>query len=333
MGGNAIKSAKRLSVEKVKAYTQEIYDIFPEFKMEMAKAYRTKSDFGDIDIIVESKLDWNIKDLIKNRINPIEFYDNGPYYSFLFHDAQIDFIIAPPDEYDSTLSYMSWNDLSNFFGRVARSLNFKYGHDGLSYEKHLDDHYKITIPVSNWMPDILTFLGYDYNTWAKGFDTIEDILKYAASSKYFNPLYFTLEDQSHNDRVRNKKRKMYQNMLQYITDNNIPVRDKLTESERLDFVVKADSFFSLVDDSTLSDKLLAAETKYAEHLKFKELFNGDIVNKLSEAEGKMLGVLIRDIHTKYPNLKELVLLGGESLVKDIVNGMIDGPYHKYIKAG
>lgn len=319
MGGNAIKSASRLSKEKFFEYQKELKLLFPELELHFIKAYRQKEDFGDIDVVVLKKEYLDIPKIVKDKLNPSEVYNNGPFFSFLYKDAQVDFILAPDHEYEATLTYMNWNDLSNFIGRVARSINFKYGHDGLSYEEHLDDHYKITVKVSTDILKILPFLGYKTIPFLNGFDTIEEILTYGASSTLFNSLYFTLEDQSHNDRVRNKKRKMYQNMLQYIIDNNIEPKPKLTPEERQKFYDKAVQVFGAKFDNEVKE----ARAKYEVHKQFKALFNGDIVNHITGFEGKSLGKCMKAIHDKYPNLKEIVLLGGSDIVYDIVESMKD----------
>lgn len=314
MGGNAIKSSERIDKNTYNQYVKEISEIFPELTMDVAKSFYEKKDFGDIDLIVKKIENLNIKKLVKERLNPAEIFDNGPYFSFLYKNAQVDFILTSENDYISTVAYMSWNDLSNFIGRTARSLNFKFGSDGLSYEYHLDDHYKITIPISKSIDKILEFLGYDYVEWLKGFNTEEDIFKYAASSTYFNPLYFTLEDQSHNDRVRNKKRKMYQKMLQYIIDNKCEPKAKLTKEERFAHVLRAENYF----DINLSEQISNKHEEYAVHLKFKELFNGDIVKKITGLDGKLLGRFITELKSYYPNFKQLILLGGDGLVNTLI---------------
>lgn len=319
MGGNAIKSSQRISLEEFQTYCAELKIIFPELKMAIVKSYRQKKDFGDIDIIVQKIPMFDIKQLVKDRLNPSEIYDNNMFFSFLYKKAQVDFILTPEDEFQNTDDYFGNGDLFNFLGRTARSLNFKLAHNGFYYEEHLDDHYKITTLVSKDTQKILEFLGYDYNLWKAGFDTIEEILAYGASSTLFNSLYFTLEDQSHNDRVRNKKRKMYQNMLQYIIDNNIEPKPKLTPEERQKFYDKAVQVFGAKFDNEVKE----ARAKYEIHKQFKALFNGDIVNHITGFEGKSLGKCMKAIHDKYPNLKEIVLLGGSDIVYDIVESMKD----------
>lgn len=314
MGGNAIKNARRIYKTEYEDILAEIYEKLPTFKLEPVKAFRSKNDFGDIDIVVEIDDTIDQRELIRNTLHIDTEYNNGPFFSVDYKGVQIDFIFMNKDNYHTALNYFHWNDLGNFIGRTARSLNFKYGHDGLSYDKHYSDHYKISVHVSNDTKKILTFLGYDYNTWAKGFDTKEEIFEYAASSKYFNATYFSLEEQAHNDRVRNRKRKMYQLMLEYINQNAIVGKPKLTQEERLIHYNRAKEIFG----DTFDLEVKEAEKKYNISLEVKKLFNGDIISQITGLTGKELGEFIRTIRTNEKDLSNRILEGGNGFVKQLI---------------
>lgn len=314
MGGNAIKSAKRIDKETFDSYIKELHDLFPELRMEVVKSFHQKKDFGDIDIVVQSNPKINIKKLVKERIKPEEDFDNGPYYSFLYKTAQVDFITHSDKDFESACNYYAYNDISNFFGRVARGLNFKYGTDGLSYEKHLDDHYKLSIVVSNDVQKCLEFLGYDYHVWKKGFETESDIFKFTISSPYFNSLYFSLDEQNHNDRVRNRKRKMYQKMLEYIKLHEIKSKPKLTQEERLKHYQRAIDMFGNSFDLFVKDK----EIDYQKHLIYKEKFNGDIVKILVGLEGKELGIFMQRMQSTIPDFKNTIINSDPQEIQNLI---------------
>lgn len=316
MGGNAIKNARRINKVEFDALCGELQDRFAELKMKPVKAYHNKDSFGDIDMIVETQPNLNIEQLVRDRLHPSEEYANGPYYSFEYKGVQVDFIKSDHHHFLSTLHYMAWNDLGNFIGRVARSLNFKYGHDGLSYEYHIDDHYKITVNISTDTKAAMEFLGYDTEVWEKGFDDQKDIFDYVITSPYFNSLYFSLEDQSHNDRVRNRKRKMYQMMLEYITLNEITPLPKLTSEERLEHYTRARRIFG--DD--FHEKVELAKANYEKQLEFKKYFNGDVISKLTGLTGKELGQYIAGIRAVIPadELEREVIFGKKAYVERLV---------------
>lgn len=313
MGGNAIKSAERIDKNTFETYALEILKLFPELKMEIVKSFHQKQNFGDMDIVVQ-KESFNIKELIKKRLNPKEEFDNGPYFSVLYKNAQVDFIFHSKEDFESACNYYAYNDISNFFGRVARSLNFKYGTDGLSYEKHLDDHYKISTIVSNDVQKCLEFLGYDYHIWKKGFDTENDIFKFTISSPYFNSLYFSLDEQNHNDKVRNRKRKMYQKMLEYIKLHEIKPKQKLTQIERLKHYQRAIKIFGNHFDLFVKEK----EIDYQNHLIYKEKFNGDIVKTLVGLDGKELGGFMQRMQSAIPDFKNLIIKSNCDEIQNLI---------------
>ena len=210
---------------------------------------------------------------------------------------------------------MHWNDLGNFIGRTARSLNFKYGNDGLSYDYHIDDHYKISVNVTTDTAKALEFLGYDHKMWEEGFDTKEDIFKYAVSSPYFNATYFALDEQAHTDRIRNRKRKMYQAMLEYIQEQGIEQKPKLTPEERLTHYNRARKTFGDDFHHTVEQK----KAEYDRHKQFKELFNGDVVSALTGLTGKDLGKFINFVKQRHSDrFESTVIEEGKDYVTSIV---------------
>lgn len=326
MGGNAIKSSQRLNKEKFQQLTTELKELFPELKMEVVKFYRNKTDFGDIDIVVEKNKDLNIKKLVIDRLNPSEIYDNNMFFSFEYKSAQIDFIFMSSENFDVSLDYFSWNDLGNLIGRVSRSLNFKYGHDGLFYTLRLGDHYKNDICISKNTKDILTFLGYDARRWEEGFDNVEDIFEFALNTPYFNSLYFDLEEQAHNDRVRNRKRKMYQKFLEFIQERDIQHKPKLSQEERYVHYERAREVFG--DDF---HKIVLEETKkYEENLEYKKYINGNIVNELTGLENKELGKFMNYLNTEKDNIKDILFSLNENKKTEFANFAITDYYRVYL---
>jgi hypothetical protein len=286
MGGNAIKNSKRIERIEYNQLIVEILQLFPQLRMIPTKTFRNKKTFGDIDFIVESNDTESIKNLVKEHFGKdLEYASNNMFFSFSYKGVQIDFNIVNNLNYISMYNYSGDGDLGNFIGRIARSLNFKYGHDGLSYEYHLDDTHKISVNISKDINSILTFLGYDYFKWLNGFDEPEDIFAYATETPYFNSLYFTLEDQSHNDRVRNRKRKMYQDMLAYLIENKFEPRPKLTPDERLEHYERARAMFG--DD--FHNKVEEAKKSLERKMLVSKYFNGNIVRELTGYTDKTLG--------------------------------------------
>jgi hypothetical protein len=302
MGGNAIQGARRVPRSEYFELCEELQGHFPELKMKTVKAYRQKKDFGDIDVVVQKVNGLNIPELVKTRLNPANVYDNNMFFSFEYKGVQVDFIQMSEQDFQPALAYFHWNDVSNFIGRTARSINFKYGHEGLMYEKHVSDHFKVSVVVSRDTEKCLEFLGYNYNRWLNGFDTEEEIFEYAASSPLFNALYFSLDEQAHNDRVRNRKRKMYQKMLAYIEANGFEPKEKLTQEERDVHYNRAREVFG----DAFHNEVVSAIEKYEQSVEFKKHFNGEIVSEITGLTGKKLGHFMQSFFL-YPNNKEVFM--------------------------
>lgn len=197
MGGNAIKHVRRIGRDEYNEICMELIQLFSTIHMVPVRTFKQKKDFGDIDFIVETQPTFNITEHIKNRLTlqKEDYYDNGPVFSFRYKDIQIDFNYVSSDGYEMMYNWHGDGDLSNFIGRTSRALNFKYSQKGLCYELRLGGHHKKSIVISNKIEKILPFLGYDYDIWLNGFDDEQSIFEYVASSPFFNPSYFTLEEQ------------------------------------------------------------------------------------------------------------------------------------------
>lgn len=337
MGGKAISNVRRIYIHEYNSICISIMQLFPYLRMLPVKTYRSKNTFGDIDFIVQLKSGFNIKQDIINKLKLSEdqYFDNNVSFSFNYKDVQIDFNLIDSENFMLMYNYHGDGDLGNFIGRTARSINFKYGHEGLIYEKHISDHHKISVVVSRDTKKSLEFLGYDYAKWLKGFDTEEEIFDYAVSSPFFNSLYFTLNEQAHNDRVRNKKRKMYQKMLTYIQNHGLEPKPKLTEYECDEHYKRAIELFGSSFDEDVKSQI----AKYERDIFIKKFFNGEIVKEITNLNGKELGEFMRkfrsdfmDIHkTSIESYTDSKLL--DNISNEEVHNKINSIILNYYKAG
>jgi hypothetical protein len=289
MGGTALGyQARRITTAERDRIFDEIASDFSHYWMRIVQSYRSKDDHGDIDIVAIGNAD-EIHRAVEGRYLPSATYKNGHSFSFDYQGVQIDLIVeSSAARADMLLDYFAWNDLGNFIGRVARSLNFKYGHMGLVYPLRLSDHKTEEIFISSDIVRILDFLGYDPTLWLRGFDTKEDVFEYAASSKFFNAQYFALEAQAHADRIRNKKRKMYQGFLEYIEAKNIQPLPKLTDEERHVHLMRAEALFK----TNIRDEIARRQEEYAAMAVLKQKFTGELAREWTGLEGKVLGELV-----------------------------------------
>lgn len=323
MGGNAIKDVQRLDKEQ---YNELIQDIIPKLKevlgertIKVIKAYNQKDSFGDIDILVESyNLDYNWVDNVISafKLSSNDYSKNGKVFSFRVHEYnfQADLILVSSEKLEIAYNYFNYNDFSNLIGRMTKKLGFKLGHDGLFYIERDGDHILTDECFSLDYYDALRYLELDVERYKQGFETLEDVFEYVASSPYFNPDIYLLHNRNHISRTRDKKRKTYSAFLKWCEEHN----DELTHYS-YDRVDDYDGYGSsnntrvqftqklLEEHPLLHYKVLQNRANHVLNQEFKKYFNGHVVKEYllgttgNEVTGKELGMAM----SKYKPLNTL----------------------------
>jgi hypothetical protein len=310
MGGNALKNCetKRLPKEEYLALVERvIFDIQTVLqsgsfyrRVKNIKFYSTKEDFGDADILIDSFSlpgDW-IKRL-ERCWNSKEVVPNGDVVSFEVDGFQVDVIKARSQEFDFAYSYFAYNDLGNLIGRMAKKLGLKYGHDGMWYVFRDGDQVVDTILVSHDPDVVYDLLALDKNKVHAGFDTLEDIFEFVASSPYFNPDIYLLENVNHIARVRDRKRKTYNAFLEWCK----------VDPRRFDPVFVFDPhketylpmLFSFFETEGFRTKWMLTLSKMLINRHNRDKFNGDIVARITGLTGKELGAFMSWFKDKMPD--------------------------------
>lgn len=268
-------------------------------------AYRSKADFGDLDLLVDRTAvaihggHEALRAWAENTCLTREMVDNGPVLSLEYRTTptsregfQVDLILAPAEEFDFSLAYFSFNDLGNLIGRTAHKMGFKYGHNGLLYPFRDGTHLFGDVLVSRDLDQSLQFLGYAPERFHQGFEHLDDIFDYVVQSDYFNPAMFLLENRNHASRTRDRKRKTYRDFLEWIAQrpdllaypwadrDDLPARDQ----EKQRFLTRAlDQFpdFAARLDTATHRRDVAAVVRAR--------FNGERVAAWTGLSGRALG--------------------------------------------
>ncbi len=292
MGGTAFKhlgyDSERMTVSEFKQYEQEIVNILDKLGIENYKIpyVKEKDSFGDIDIIVVKQNDVGIFDKIVENISLFGLTEdfivrNKQFMSILYKQKyQVDFISTSKEYAEYNVNYLSYNDLGNLIGRVIKESGFRHGHDGLYYVYREGNHYKQLIPLSKDYYKTLEILGLDPSVFKKGFDTFTDMFEYVASCQYFKKSRFDLDNLNNRNRVRDRKRKVYNQFVNYVRD--------LEESTQI-VPSPFDVFPHLVD---ACDKIKKERNV---HNKLREIFNGRNIMKWTNLSGKELGNFITHV--------------------------------------
>lgn len=256
MGGHAMQQygVERLNKEQYDEVLSALTITLP-YKTVAIPSYRAKESFGDCDLLTTATDDAFEKSLSKD-FTLLGKKKNGSVTSYAlkysnFPPFQFDLIKAKEDSFKFNYNYLSYNDLGNLIGRVAAAFGFKFAHDGLyilAWYSHKGEECSVArvkengktndcaehkmekLFISNF-DEALEFLGFDSLRFAQGFNTIDDILDFVASSKYFCKDFFLFENRNHDQRKRDVKRPTYLRALEYF--------DALTETKSRDEVTRA----------------------------------------------------------------------------------------------
>ena len=263
---------ERLTKEQYNEVLSELTITLPE-KTLPVPSYRSKESFGDCDLLTTATDEAFEKSLSKD-FALLGKKRNGAVTSYAlkygsFPPFQFDLIKAKEDSFKFHYNYLSYNDLGNLIGRVAAAFGFKFAHDGLyilawydhkgeersvvrvKEEAKTNDHAEHRMEklfISNF-DEALEFLGFDSLRFAQGFDTVDDILDFVASSKYFCKDFFLFENRNHDQRKRDVKRPTYTRALEYF-DILVEAksRDEVTRSFKADVAKKYPSIVNIKRD-------------------------------------------------------------------------------------
>jgi hypothetical protein len=220
-------------------------------------AYHTKESFGDMDIIINSdKLssEWIPQLVLEFGLAHGDWSKNGNVLSFAYKNLQIDLIVTPPEDFQTSLDYFAWNDCGNLQGRLAHKLGFKLGHRGAELIVKDGDQQIAIIELTKDTSKIHELLDLNHQQWRDGFNTLEDMYQWIANSKYFNKDIYLLENRNHYSRTRDAKRKTYSDFLLWCQDkefeNNYP---HVEITERVGYNIREPYFSELIVYLTISN--------------------------------------------------------------------------------
>jgi hypothetical protein len=290
MGGRALKNTftRRYSRAEFEAIREELTPKFEKHfeKVVIPRFYENKESFGDLDILCQVKGNEDFAKIIREEFGGNEIFHNGNCWSFEYKELQVDLITTSAEHFHSNFMYLSFNDLGNMIGRLAHPFGLKYGQEGLWF-KYFDhsNHMIGEITISKDYPAIFKFFGLDFAKWEKGFDELEDIFAFVASSPYFDWREYQMDRLNHINRERNLKRASYMTLLDWIETNNIKQEYTFLDNKN-DYVPMIDEAFP---DANLPTEIRRLEYEKARKLYIQSKFNGNKITRKFGYTGKDLG--------------------------------------------
>lgn len=332
MGGNALIHCTR------RYYASEYFELADRIKSfikdtlgvrcDVIEAYSEKESFGDIDVIVESNdlhPEWKQKIIDALDLEEWQYVSNGNCFTIKFEDIQADLIVTSRDNYDSSLFYFAYNDLGNLLGRLYHRNGVKLGFNGLYLivrpRVNQLEHVIGDVFLTRDKDTILEMIGLDPEQYGK-FSKIEDIFKFVASSKYFNPNIYLFENRNSESRVRDRKRKTYNAFLQWCEENSSTLQSYPYETfdGRFGYHIN-DRFLDEVVLKYFPNAKVEVEEMIDEYeldLEFKKVFNGKHVSEWTGLEGKELGYLMKEAKEKLAESPKDLYVAHPQLVKTVV---------------
>lgn len=341
MGGNCLKNCttRRYDADEYYALEKDVVDslecLFPLCKILPIKAFKNKESFGDADILIEGKylpMDW--QEQIQDKFKCKQTFKNGNCFSFEYKEFQVDLIVTAPDEFYTSYNYFNYNDMGNLLGRVAHSMNLKLGHDGCSFNWRIGTYqFRNVVLLTDWK-DILPVLGYSYERYAEGFDTLEDIFKFVVSSPFFNKEIYLLNNRNHTSRVRDAKRATYMSFLKWIEGyEETPTQVANMTAAGVHRALHEDKSYWLpylfAEIPGFKETYDKVQAEWDAEVEFKKRFNGDLVKEWTGLFGKELGEFMKWLRENTDQArfrKDVVALNGV-----LVERLIKYHFEKYSK--
>lgn len=304
MGGNALKrKTQRLPLTDYEALKKEVITILLSLNLtpHSIPHITSKESFGDLDLLLPKPKLPDLKTKLKVKFGSKEVVKNKDIISFEYNNFQVDLIHVSPEDLDQARVYYSYNDLGMLMGVLAKSIDCKYGHNGLFYEFYSNNRrYKHTFPIPASPRAIFKLLDLDYDQFKKGFHTLEDIFKFICSSKLFShSLFLSRKVLNHKKRKRASKRNTWKQFLNHI--DSTPLVEGSYPSNTLDYVS------SLFPEANLEQRVHDELNRIDELICIKSKFNGILVNELTGLEGKNLGSFIKNFKNGYEDFNQFIL--------------------------
>lgn len=330
MGGRLLSlfdlPEKRIGRDDYERITREVESkLLTQYpRAESLRTFSSKISFGDLDCLVDvNNGEKPLFDFIKREFHPAP-HKNGQTISFPLEGFQCDLISVGKENFDVARDYLAW-ETGCAMGVVANSLGLRYGWDGLHLKYPLNlispelpahDFFLITLEKRPRV--IFEILGFDYERFEQGFSAKEDLFKWIASSNYFDPKIFNLDELNSSNRTRNAKRPTYNALVEWVRDKEGKPRP--SKAEMREFIIR--------EYPHVQAKI---EEKSSQIIKNKERaakFNGNLVRELTGLEGAALGKFIKDFKGHYS-----VYMPFEVYLDDRTQEMVASDIRKIVDGG
>jgi hypothetical protein len=304
MGGKAIKNARRMTPEQHQEAFLVMSGIlksqFPDLVFGKLTDFGSKPDFGNMSLVVVRSTpdtEEQVRSYLKHWVPTDGVFENGDFLAIGLNGVQMDMTFVDLDDATLFCQYHAYNGLGALIGKVAHAMGLTLRANGLFYRLMDGTVLVEDILVTNEWSKILTLLGYHYPRWTEGFEALEDIFVFVASSPNFRPELFHKEVPSDSEE-RPTVAQLFSQWLQ--AEPESPFRNPA-----LSLLFQQVRGFEERHEKALSDYAQAKQRRLAA----REQFTGHLVTEWTGRTGRELGALMRYIEETF---------GGKTGVQDWV---------------
>jgi len=266
--------------------------------------YDDKADFGDMDVLVASRPDWDqVRAEIVADLGITQIKSVGHVYSTVHRGLQTDFFAVPERYLDSMHDFMSFNDLGNLVGRICRRFDLKHGERGLAYVyRRASGNYTRDLELTQDFARVCQFLGLDHARWRTGFASLPAIFEWVIASPWFSVAPY-LDEPSGPIQRRVQLRPTVARFVEYLRERGIDKR--VAYEDRQAYLPMVIAAFPDADLAAQIERERAAEARQGA---LSARFNGKLVMRLVPGvEGKALGELIVRFKASFEDFDAWVL--------------------------
>jgi hypothetical protein len=322
MGGKALKQCniQRMSLEQF----AEVRDIvvtqlekdFPAYSLEVFKAYRAKSDFGNLSLVMERGDEpGDMAAYLSRTFRPLQIVSNGDMYSFEVKGHQVDILLASMEQFEMVAAYHAYNGLGWLLGELAHAMGMKLSTEGLTYTVQKGSWKLADIPLAMTWPEVLSALGYDFQRWEQGFDSLESIFEFVASSPYYSSNIFD-DPYGYKDVPAETRLTTRLSMARWVDLNPVRIQPFKSTSEEWQALL-FEKF------PVLPAKLAELERAHQDRLVAREKFNGQLVSELTGRTQRALGQCLARIEESFGGKDKLTAWVLEASASDIERKILE----------
>jgi hypothetical protein len=318
MGGHALKTTNQERLER-KDYLIIEKEVIKKIEIILdcyyiPRYFDDKETFGDLDILYDSDDD-EIYLKIVALLESKECVKNDNIFSCEYKLFQVDFIKTDPVHIECNKCFLDYGSFGEITSKMFKKYELKYGHNGL-YMKvyHNHDRCKLItkICLTTNPKEVFDYIGLEYEKFKNGFNTQEEMFDFIVKCNYFDKNIYVTDDPNYLQKTKEKKRPVYKNFVDYITDKEYPVNNyiKYCDENKTEYQINTIRLFDK------EDVFNEENIKYQNQIKIKSIYNGKLVNNLTKYENKELGTFMKNFKEKIENFDEYILTTEEDKISD-----------------